>query len=181
MRMRSLGIAIGFSLLWAAAGAAQEHPNVAKGLAGGGGFGTADIDSVNPFNGNLTIRLPIGQSYPVNARLSYQLTLVYNSQVWEHQTYDQQTVSIPARGANAGLGWSLHLGRLNPPRLDFSSSPSPDVDRNTYLAPDGSSHTFYPTLHQGESPSSGFEYTRDGSYLRLRTATRQIEFPPSAR
>jgi RHS repeat-associated protein len=177
MRTRSLGFVVGLSLLWAAVAGAQEHPNVAKGMAGAGNFGTADIDSVNPFNGNLVIRLPIGQSYPVNAGLSYQLSLVYNSQVWEHEIYDDETRSIPARGANAGLGWTLHLGRLNPPQLELSSSPSPDFNRNAYMAVDGSLHTFYPTLHEGESPTSGVEYTRDGSYLRLKTASRQVEFP----
>jgi RHS repeat-associated protein len=180
MRNRIIALAIGLTLISIAAATAQEHPNVAKGLKGGGGFGTADIDAVNPFNGVLNIRLPIGQSYPVNAGLSYQLSLVYNSQVWEHETYDGETRAIPTRGANAGLGWSLHLGRLNPPQLELSSSPPPDFFRNTYLAADGSVHTFYPTLHEGESATSGVEYTRDGSYLRLKTASRQVEFPDGA-
>jgi RHS repeat-associated protein len=121
--------------------------------------------------------LPIGQSYPVNAGLSYQLVLTYNSQVWEHEIYDGETRAIPARGANAGLGWMLHLGRLNPPQLEYNSSPSADYSRNTYLAPDGSLHAFYPTLHEGEAATAGVEYTRDGTYMRLKTATRQIEFP----
>lgn len=180
MRSRSLGIAFALSLLIAAGSAAQEHPNIRKGMGGSGGFGTAEIDTVNPFNGNLVIRLPIGQSYPVNAGLAYQLVLTYNSQVWEHETYDGETRAIPTRASNAGLGWSLQLGRLNPPQLDLSSSPSPDYSRNTYLAPDGSTHTFYPTLHEGESATPGVEYTRDGSYLRLKTAARQIEFPSGA-
>ena len=82
----------------------------------------------------------------------------------EHETYDDDTVAIPARAANAGLGWSLHLGRLNPPQLDFSSSPGPDFNHNIYLAADGSMHTFYPILHEGETATTGIEYTRDGSY-----------------
>ena len=172
MRARGVGLWIAICLLGAVAADAQEHPNVAKGLPQGGGAG---LDAVSPFNGNLTIRLPIGQTYPVNGNLAYQLALVYNSQVWEHETYDEETVAIPARGNNAGLGWSLHLGRLNPPSLEFNSLPSPDFNRNTYLAPDGSFHTFYPTLHEGEPATPGVEYTRDGSYLRLKTATRQVE------
>lgn len=176
MRVRSIVAAVALSVWFAVGSAAQEHPNVAKGLRGSGGFGTAEIDSVNPFNGNLVIRLPIGQSYPVNAGLSYQLALTYNSQVWEHESDDGGTIAIPARGANVGLGWSLHLGRLNPPQLDTAGT-TPDYNRNTYLAPDGSLHTFYPTLHEGESEVSGVEYTRDGSYLRLKTASRQIELP----
>jgi RHS repeat-associated protein len=174
MRAKSLAIAVALLALWVAGAAAQEHPNVAKGL--GGGLGGAGIDTVNPFNGNMVLRLPIGQAYPVNASLSYQLALVYNSQVWEHESDDTGTVAIPARGANAGLGWSLHLGRLNPPQLDAAGT-TPDFNRNTYLAPDGSLHTFYPTLHEGEGAVSGVEYTRDGSYLRLKTASRQIELP----
>lgn len=176
MRTKSLAIATTFFLLWTGVAAAQEHPNVAKGL-GGSGNASADIDTINSFNGNLTVRLPIGQSYPVNAGLSYQLVLTYNSQVWEHEIYDGETRAIPARGANAGLGWMLHLGRLNPPQLEYSSSPSADYSRNTYLAPDGSLHAFYPTLHEGEAATAGVEYTRDGTYMRLKTATRQIELP----
>jgi RHS repeat-associated protein len=165
------------SLLWAGVSAAQEHPNVARGLGSPGSSAATDIDTVNPFNGNLVIRLPVGQSYPVNAGLSYQLALTYNSQVWEHEIYDDETRAIPARGSNAGLGWMLHLGRLNPPQLENQSSPSPDFFRNTYLARDGSTHTFYPTLHEGESPTANVEHTRDGAYLRLKTLSRQIELP----
>jgi hypothetical protein len=68
------------------------------------------------------------------------------------------------------------LGRLNPPRLETNSS-SPDFNRNPFLTPDGGLHTFYPTLHEGESATSGVEYTRDGTYLRLKTASRQVELP----
>ncbi|HET9225497.1 MAG TPA: RHS repeat-associated core domain-containing protein [Thermoanaerobaculia bacterium] len=174
--MRTKIPAILFLSLCALGVSAQEHPNVAKGVGAVMGSAT-DLDTINPFNGNLLLRLPIGQSYPVNAGMSYQLVLTYNSQVWEHETYDEETRVIPARGNNAGLGWALHLGRLNPPQLEFGSAPSPDFNRNTYLAPDGGIHTFYPTLHEGEAATSGTEYTRDGTYLRLKTATRQIEFP----
>jgi RHS repeat-associated protein len=174
MRASAFRTALTLLLLWSGVAAAQEHPNIAKGW---GGSDSTDIDTVNPFNGNLTVRLPIGQSYPVNAGLSFQLMLTYNSQVWEHETYDTETHAIPARGANTGLGWMLHLGRLNPPQLENDSSPSPDFSRNTYLSPDGGLHTFYPTLHEGEAATPGVEYTRDGSYLRLKTANRQIEHP----
>lgn len=152
---------------------AQEHPNVARGFNPSGAFAAGDIDNVNLFNGNLVINLPLGQSYPVNGGLSYRLNLVYNSQVWEHQSYDSSTQAIPSRVANAGLGWMVSLGRLNPPQFlgDF------DTFRNTYMSPDGGRHTFYPTLHEGETATAGIEYTRDGSYLRLNTSTREVEHP----
>lgn len=177
MRVKLFGIIIGLSILGVLGASAQEHPNVAKGLGATGNFANGDLDSVNLFNGNLTIQVPVGLKYPVNAGLSYQMVLSYNSQVWEHEAYDDETRAIPARGNNAGLGWSLHLGRLNPPQLDQTSFPSSDYYRNTYLAPDGSIRTFYPTLHEGETATPGVEYTRDGSYLRLKTASHQIEFP----
>lgn len=155
---------------------AQEHPNVARGFNPSGAFAAGGLDTINQFNGNLMIDLPLGQSYPVNAGLSYRLNLVYNSQVWEHQSYDTVTQAIPSRVANAGLGWMVSLGRLNPPQFlgDF------DTFRNTYMSPDGARHTFYPTLHEGEidtGEEAGIEYTRDGSYLRFNVAANQVEFP----
>ncbi|HEV7669329.1 MAG TPA: polymorphic toxin type 28 domain-containing protein [Thermoanaerobaculia bacterium] len=36
------------------------------------------------------------------------------------------------------------------------------------MAPDGSQHAFYPTLHDGETVIGGRQYTRDGTYIRLR-------------
>ncbi|HKI06744.1 MAG TPA: hypothetical protein VKK31_32510, partial [Thermoanaerobaculia bacterium] len=42
--------------------AAQQHPNTARGFGSSGSFNPGDVDSVNLFNGNLVIRIPIGQS-----------------------------------------------------------------------------------------------------------------------
>jgi hypothetical protein len=38
---------------------------------------------VNLYNGNLTLALPLGGSYPVGGPLSYGIVLQYNSGVWE--------------------------------------------------------------------------------------------------
>ena len=59
--------------------AAETHPNLATGFQADKAFAAGGVDSVNGFNGNLVITLPIGGSYPVGAGLSYGLTLVYNS------------------------------------------------------------------------------------------------------
>jgi RHS repeat-associated protein len=153
---------------------AQQHPNTARGF--NGGFGAGDVDSVNPFNGNLVIRIPIGQGYHVNGNLSYQLGLVYNNNVWDYQQYDDGTMTytqaLPNRTANAGLGWTVSLGRLNPP-----TSTDVDTTRTVYLSPDGSLHTFYPTLHEGETGVVAAQYTRDGTYLRYRPGSSEIDFP----
>ena len=161
-----LGLA-GLTLCQAPA-AAQQHPNVAQGFNPSGSFAAGDIDNVNLFNGNLVIRIPLGQSYPVNAGLSYGLTLVYNSQVWEHQLYAGVTQSLPYRTSNAGLGWTLSLGRLNPPATlgEF------ETYRDSYMSPDGARHTFYPTLHEGETENLDIQYSRDAvSYTHLTLPT----------
>jgi hypothetical protein len=156
--------------------AAQQHPNTARGFGTGGSFSAGDVDSVNLFNGNLVIRIPIGPGYPVNGKLSYQLGLVYNNNVWDYQIYDDGTHAYtqarPNRSSNAGLGWMLSLGRLNPPT-------STDVDslRTVYMSPDGTLHTFYPTLHDSDPLVSGVQLTRDGTYLRYNAAASTIEFP----
>ena len=81
--------------------------------------------------------------------------------------------ALPVQVNNAGLGWLVTLGRFNPPQPTGDLS----VARDTYLSPDGSRHTFYPNLHEGEPIDPDFEYTRDGSYLRYRKSTRELEFP----
>jgi RHS repeat-associated protein len=181
MRLYALGPALRTAGLLAVlslpAAHAQEHPNVARGFNPSATFAAGDVDNINLFNGNLVLTLPLGQRYPVNGGLSYGLTLVYNSQVWEQQDYNGLVQSIPNRTSNAGLGWTVSLGRIDPPEFlgDF------DTFRHTYMSPDGSRHTFYSTLHEGETATPGIEYSRDGSYLRYNTATRTIEFPDGTR
>ena len=165
-------------LLSALSAGAQQHPNTARGFGASGTFNPGDVDSVNLFNGNLVIRIPIGQTYPVNGALSYGLVLVYNNNVWDYQQDDpgggggSLTQAIPNRTSNAGLGWMVSLGRLNPP-----SSTDVDTNRTAYMSPDGALHTFYPTLHEGETAVSGVQYTRDGTYLRYKSASNEIELP----
>ncbi len=155
---------------------AQQHPNTARGFNAATGFGGGDVDSINPFNGNLVIAIPIGQAYKVNGNLSYQLHLVYNNNVWDYQQSDNGTQTftqgLPNRTANAGLGWMVSLGRLNPP-----TSTDVDSNRTVYMSPDGAFHAFYPTLHEGETAVSPMQYTRDGTYLRYNSTTNEIEFP----
>jgi hypothetical protein len=160
------------ALLAAAQAPAQDHPNVAKGFHPAGTFAVGDLDNINSFNGNLILTLPLGQKYPVGGGLSYGLTLVYNSQVWELQDYGGLLQSIPLRASNAGLGWMVSLGRFKPLESD------PDaLSRDTYMSPDGARHALYPTLHEGDTPSSGVQYSRDGSYLRYTAASRTMELP----
>jgi hypothetical protein len=165
---------------------AQTHPIEARGFAADKTYQAGDVDAINLFNGNLTLTIPIGIAYPLREGFGYQFTLVYNSIVWDfEELYDPafpelegHTQAFPNRGANAGLGWSVGFGRLlEPGHLENSTV---DPQRWVYLSPDGAEHIFYSTLHEGvDDGSSSRYYTRDGTYLRLKSdATRPtIEFP----
>jgi RHS repeat-associated protein len=167
---------------------ADDHPHTARGFAADKAFHVGDIDSVNLFNGNLTLTIPLGGSYPAGGSLSYGLTLVYNSNVWDFQeraddstgtTYQQ---GLPQRTHNSGLGWLLTLGRLLAP-----FTPGNDTERWVYLSPDGGEHVFYPMLHVGDADEPGdagmlqhVSYTRDGTYMRMRVLAggdRVVEMP----
>ncbi|HEX4496051.1 MAG TPA: hypothetical protein VIE43_10330, partial [Thermoanaerobaculia bacterium] len=174
---------------------ADVHPNTAGGFPIEQSFHVGDFDSVNLFNGALTLSLPIGSPYPVNGGFSYALKLTYNSSPWLFKTviYNippdfhelSRTQGYPNPCSNAGLGWRVSFGRMDPP------CQVPDVNGNPPLGPlyqdeNGTDHIFYPTLHGGDADDaavggvSDVEYTRDGSYLRLKVYTagyREIEFP----
>jgi RHS repeat-associated protein len=177
----------------AAPGWADIHPNTAGGFPVDQSFHVGDIDNVNLFNGALTVTLPIGPSYPVNGGFSYGLKLVANSNPWIFQLIQSTdpngnpvtyTQAIPNPCSNAGLGWRVSLGRFNPPCqvADVNNMlPGP-----VYQDEMGTDHVFYPTLHRDDredAPVSGFtdvQYTRDGSYLRLRVKTdgsKEVDFP----
>ncbi|HSS75722.1 MAG TPA: hypothetical protein VLV54_03165, partial [Thermoanaerobaculia bacterium] len=179
-------------LLISAAGPAMAdvHPNTAGGFPVDQSFHVGDIDSVNLFNGSLTLTLPIGPSFPVNGGFSYGLKLVYNSNPWIFQSVDRPDLNgtriqaDPTPCSNAGLGWRLSLGRMDPPcQVPDSNGVPPNP---IYQDEMGTDHIFYPTLHAGDPEDApvfdvqDIRYTRDGSYLRLKihnSGFREVEFP----
>ncbi|MCB1036172.1 MAG: hypothetical protein KDD47_20280, partial [Acidobacteria bacterium] len=168
-----------------------------------------EIENVNLFNGNLTLTVPIGGTYPVGPELSFGLTLVYNSNIWDYEYRDPSTGQAspacslgwfamgydsycltkggPTVRSNAGLGWTLSLGELLQPDDPGSTSQPPDPNpwnrsgNWLYLTPDGGTHTFRSSLHTGDGSTGQGLFTRDGSYLRLREidATHQAVDFPS--
>ena len=155
---------------------AQTHPNLERGMSVGKSYQAGDVDSVDLFNGNLSIAIPLGQTFSAGGGLSYSFVLRYNSIVWDHNlvtftndctlpygdvTVTQTTPHQVSNGLNAGLGWSLHFGVLHYSGWGQAS------DNWTYEAPDGSTHPFHWTMHEGETERAGYRYTRDGSYMRL--------------
>jgi RHS repeat-associated protein len=175
--------------------AADVHPNTAPGFPVEQSFHVGDVDSVNLFNGALTLTIPIGGSYPVNGGFSYNLKLTYNSSPWLFKTVKyaippdyhevSRTQAFPTPCSNAGLGWRVSFGRMDPP------CQVPDANDTYPVGPiyqdeNGTDHIFYPTLHDGDAEDaavsgvSDVEYTRDGSYLRLKVYTagyREVELP----
>lgn len=112
-----------FAFAVAAADLAEQTPQIERGFRPDKLYQFLDLDSVNMFNGNLIIRLPIGPAYPQSAGGAQALTLVYNAKVWDYKsdvyylsgTAHNYRLGVPAANSNAGLGWSVSLGRLISP------------------------------------------------------------------
>src|SRR5712671_4486844 len=85
---------------------AQVHPTMQRGFAAEKAFQIGDIDHVNLFNGNLMLSIPIGSEYATGGGFSYRLALFYNSNIWDFQSdeFDTVTQSYPIRTSNAGQG-----------------------------------------------------------------------------
>lgn len=174
---------LGFlGLLLSGALAAQQPAASERGFNPEKVYQTGDVDNVNLLNGNLVLTIPIGATYPVSGGLSYGLTLTYNSNLWDYEigTTTEETLfnlGVPGKYFNAGLGWTLSLGRLLGPRDAVN-----DLNEYNYVSPDGAEHAFYPKLHLDDPgvAAPGFFYTRDNSYLRLRELPNNltaIDFP----
>ncbi|HEY2031324.1 MAG TPA: hypothetical protein VGH20_19170 [Myxococcales bacterium] len=121
----------------------RVHPNLAR---AGAAFMPADSDdnqSVDLFNGTLSLRIPISLQYPVGAGSAYSLALVYSSSVWEFEGSAAGTrTAVPAPFFDAGLGWTVGFSRLLAPHSSFNQGP-----RWLYLDASGRVHPFYQTVH----------------------------------
>ena len=62
-------------------GLSLVHPNLARGVGNDKTLEKYQWDSVNLFNGNLNISIPLGAGYPITGEFGYQFTLNYNSNV----------------------------------------------------------------------------------------------------
>ena len=161
-------------LLLASSLAAMEHPNQEGGLSAPGLHGSG-IDNISAYNGGLSLAIPMGPLF----------TLVYNSHVWAFEDrFPLGIEAIPSPRTNAGLGWILSLGRV----YKYNYWPN-NENHWVYESPDGSTHTFFDSLHIGEEPNpgqntvTGPQYTRDGSYLRMTgtNTVRTVEFPDGSK
>jgi len=166
-----------------AALASSEDPIMARGFSPETMYQFGNLDSINLFNGNLNVAIPIGQPYSVTAHFGSQLMLSYNSKVWDLSAaaYGQPgfCVSplgyfyIPNRKSNAGMAWSLGFGRLFPGC--HPSNEGQDIAYLTFESPDGASHAFTYSTDGGNT-----YYTSDSSHLRIRnfqSGVLSLDFP----
>jgi len=146
-----------------------------------------NVDSVNLYNGNVLLTIPLGLRYQVSPVISYQFVLTYNSMVWDYSEWDDTNLggdtfinyqAFPNLRSNAGVGWRLSLGRLFGP-TDYSQVTI--GQKFVYEGPAGDDHPFesiYPDISHSNDPSVAI--TDDPTPLRLRKISnteRWVEFP----
>src|SRR6266536_4943364 len=137
-----LSIALVICIACASAARAQSgpdnDPDVAPGFVNSV-FHHAEVDSINLYNGQLTIPIALGPSYPVGPTLKFQAVLTYNSRATEYgqpKTQPPDYVYQPFAGNPAlGQGWELTLGSIK-----FCKQGN--TGGNCYFGPDGSQHMF---------------------------------------
>ena len=120
------------------------------------------FDSINLYNGQLTVPIALGPSYPIGPKLRFQLTLVYNSRVDDYGAPlpGQQQASFvykPLTGnSSLPIGFELSLGAIKPCRHGNTTGPC-------YVAPDGSQHLFHRNQGNGRVTGDGSQYFLQGS------------------
>ena len=168
-------------LLVAASAFGQKPAPIELGFKPGRVYDFGGIDSVNAFNGNVIVNIPLGLQYPVTSSFSYRFRLTYNSKVWDYRQVEDYfdfsgsfMWANPNRRSNAGVGWRLSLGRLLPP-TDPLSDYVEGAGGWVYEGPSGDEHSFSEVIQDGAQA-----YTTDGSHLRMRWITstsRVVDFP----
>jgi RHS repeat-associated protein len=114
--------------------AQSQHANQSRGFDANGVYSTKDIDNINLFNGSLVITIPIGGVYPVGGGLSYSLTLIYNSNLWNHKEI------CPVQTTGYYTTWA-HFGSQG--ELLWSEQPYPNGNDGEIITPrDSSSDCF---------------------------------------
>lgn len=86
-RLRPVFLTLLFSITGSSLLRAQSGPDNDPAAAQGyvdNSFHESSIDSINEFNGQLTVPIAVGPEYPVGPSLKLQLTFVYNSKVWDY-------------------------------------------------------------------------------------------------
>ena len=102
-------------------------------------FHHSSVDSVNLYNGMLTIPIAIGPSYPVGPKLKFQAMLAYSARMTDYgrpanQNSDFSYVVLSGDPA-LGAGWTFSVGSIKLCRQGGAGGVC-------YVGPDGASHFF---------------------------------------
>ena len=122
-------------------------------------FHGGSADSVNLYNGQITIPISVGPRYPIGPSLTFQALLTYTSTVWEFGNPGpdfQSDVGLyePIKGdPSIAIGWSLHAGAIKPCGVVQNSQ--------CYVSPDGAEHLF------DVFPAASYFKTSDAGQLLL--------------
>lgn len=150
----------------------QQLPAHQRGISADTAFQLGDLETINLFNGGLTLRIPIGPSYPVGPDLQFQIQLVYGSNFWGSESRNctldgmvKKFTFTDREQTNAGLGWHVGFGHLYAP-----GEPLADDDGWRYVDPMGGVHRFYDRIQPEypDAPHPNESFTQDGTYLRMR-------------
>src|SRR5262249_52430599 len=121
-------------------------------------FDHVHADSINLYNGQLTLPIPLGPAYPIGPALKLQLVLTYNSQVDNYGKPLVQSVDFSYRplagNPSLGIGWSLTLGAIK-------ACQHGNTYGVCYFGPDGSQHLF-------NEPQTNGSITGDASTFFLK-------------
>jgi RHS repeat-associated protein len=114
-------------------------------------FHHGQVDSVNLYNGLLTVPIALGPRYPVGPKLKFQVMLTYGSRVNEYghpSATNPDYTYFPFAGDPAlGLGWTFTVGAIK------------NCGGVCYVAADGSQHIFNTPV----AGSSAYLKTSDGT------------------
>ena len=150
-------IGIGLAFGAAAQNGPDNDPDAAPGYTNSF-FHHSAVDSVNLYNGQLTIPIALGPSYPIGPNLKFQATMSYNSRVTDYGRPQSQeadfTYVVVAGDPALGIGWNLALGAIKFCKQGADGGVC-------YFGSDGSQHIF------GAMSPQGYAKPLDGTQLLL--------------
>src|SRR3954471_15192147 len=84
--------------------AGATEPSSSRGFEADQLYHVNGIDTVNDFNGFLTVNIPIGPVFKTNGSLTYGFTLRYNSNFWDYRARTGGAVDDPKPRWSSGGG-----------------------------------------------------------------------------
>ncbi len=157
-------------------------------------FHHTDFDSINQYNGQLTIPIPIGPVYQIGPNLTFQAVLTYNTRLTEPgkpvPIPASETDYLPIIGDPAlGIGWTFTAGKIACGALTPGGSPPA---KPCYVRPDGAQIDFpagggltsdgsqYKLVHNGSFPNDTYTmWDGDGSRFEFTRLVRGYDDNPS--